>query len=779
MLEEKNWNKALEGRIMDEWRRKSYEFTKDGRKVFSIDTPPPYVNTPIHIGHATTYTLMDMFARFHRMIGDSVIFPLGLDRNGLPIEMAAEKKFGKPMHSVSREEFIGLCRKVLEESSAESIDSFRRLGISFNSWETGKEIGKMYHTDSDDYRQLTQETFIDLWKDGMIYEGSYYTNFDTKLRTTVADAEIIYEDVPTFFNDIIFTVAETGEKLVIGTTRPELLASCAMVIYNPEDKRYRHLKGKTAITPVYDKQVPIVAHTQADMEKGTGLVMMCSFGDTADIRFFRELKITPVISINYDGRMNENAGFLKGLKIEEARKAIIEKLKESGMLVKQAKIMHRTPLCERSKHPIEFIATRELYLKQTEIKEKIRETSSKMRFYSEKSRQMLLDWIDTISIDWPITRKRYYATEVPMWHCRKCGSQFVPEKGRYYRPWKEACPVKCNCGAEYEGDERVFDTWFDSSISPLYIMKWNRDDEFFWDNFPCTLRPQGKEIIRTWLYYTILKCYLLTKKPAFKDVFIHYHITDNSGKKMSKSIGNVIDPHKILEKYGAEPFRLWTATEGDLSKGDLKCSFDRIDGAVKTLTKLWNVARFVTSFGKAEMPEKLEEADKWIISEVDMLIETAEKYYMEYNFHEPAIQLKSFLWETFASHYIEMVKNRAYKGDASALYTLNYCLEAILKLMSPIIPFVTYAIYKDMTGNDIHDESFPKKHGTGGAKFTTAEIISINSAIWKIKKDSSKSLKEPVSSVTITGNMTGVEADLISMHNIQNIMTGKEVKIEL
>ena len=427
-IKEKNWSKDFEKTIYESWKKSDvYKFKKKG-KVFSIDTPPPYVNTPIHIGHAFTYTLMDMFARFHRMKGESVLFPLGLDRNGLPIEMAAEKKFKISIVHTPREKFIEHCKKLLEESSSESIDSFLKLGISFNSWEKGNDVGDMYFTDSPEYRTLTQATFINLWNKGLIYEDERINNYCPGCRTTIADAEIEYTDLPSTFNNIIFTVKETGEKIIIGTTRPELICTCGMVIFNPDDQRYKYLDGKTAITPLFGKEVPIRSHPYAEMEKGTGLMMMCSMGDQTDIRFFREMKLDPVIAIDENGHMNKNAGFITGLSVKDAREAVINELKGKELLVRQKQLEHRTPICERSKHPVEFISMPEFYLKQVEFKKEMRRIAEEMSFHAPHSRQILLDWIDSITIDWPISRRRFYATEIPIWYC-KCGEIMLAEKG--------------------------------------------------------------------------------------------------------------------------------------------------------------------------------------------------------------------------------------------------------------------------------------------------------------------------------------------------------------
>jgi valyl-tRNA synthetase len=794
-IREKRWDKKFEKPIYELWKEKKvYAFDKKSEKpIFSIDTPPPYVNTPVHVGHATTYVLMDMFARFRRMTGWNVLFPLGLDRNGLPIEMAAEKKFKVKLTKLPREKALQLCESILQESSMASTETFLRSGISFNKWELGKEIGDVYYTDSPEYRSLTQETFIDLWTKGLIYEDSRITNFCPVCQTTIADAEVEYADLPAVFNDVVFTVKETGEKIIIGTTRPELICTCGMVIYNPADKRYKHLEGKTAVTPVFEKEVPIKAHPMAEMEKGTGLVMMCSAGDLSDIRFFREMKLKPVIAINKDGTMNGHAGFLKGLPVEEARKKMVEELKKRGLLVKQTKTIHRTPICERSKDPIEFIAMPEFYLKQMEFKPKMRLFAKQINFFAPKSRQILLDWIDSVSIDWPVSRRRYYATEIPLWYCKKCGEAIVPPKGRYYRPWKEKPPVKkCpECGSgEFRGEDRVFDTWFDSSISPLYILKYSRDNEFFERAFPCTLRPSGKEIIRNWGYYTILRCYQLTGRRIFRDYWVNYHVVDEKGKKMSKSLGNVIDPKDILDRFGAEPFRLWAAVEGNLTQTDFRCSFERIEGEAKFLTKLWNVARFISQFEGAGKPKRLDEADKLILKELNKLVKYTRNCYEKYDFHNPTIRIRNFIWELFASHYLELVKTRAYNHEGkftgeeqkSAVYTLNLVLETVLKLLAPVLPFITYKIYMELKGKDIHFEGFPgadKDVSKLKVSFSAEELMGLNSSIWKAKKDKGVSLRSEVKRAVVPDKFKSIGKDLRAAHNIKELEFGEELKVEI
>jgi len=791
---DKRWNKEFEEPIRRAWRaKKVFRFNQKTRKpIFSVDTPPPYVDAPIHIGQAVTYTIMDFIARFKRMKGFEVLFPLGLDRNGLPIEVAVEKKFKVSLQDTPREKFISLCKKLLEQSSTESLDSFYKLGHSYTSWKYGEEIGELYYTDSESYRRLTQETFIDLWKRGMIYKAKRVSNYCTGCRTTIADAEIVYKDMPADFVHVKWKVRETGETIIIATTRPELICTCAMLIYNPKDGRYKRLKGMHAVLPIYEKEIPIMPHPSAKIETGSGLAMMCSFGDYTDVRFFREMKLKARVAINQDGTMNEHAGFLQGLSVEDARKKMTELLRSQGLIEKEQRVMHRTPICERSKDPIEFVSISEYYLKQLDMKKNVRRVSDRIKFFSKRSKQILFDWIDTLSMDWAVSRRRYYATEIPLWYCKKCEEVILPPKGRYYQPWREKPPIKkCpKCGGrDFVGEERVFDTWFDSSISPLYVLGYGRRNGFFKKSLPCSLRPQGKEIVRTWLYYTLLRTYQLTKRPIFENVWIHYHVLDEKGNKMSKSLGNVIDPLDVVKRFGAEPLRIWCALEGNITISDIRCSYERIEGSSKFLTKLWNIARFISTFpNRGKNKPKLLETDRWILKEINRIVKETGECYENFDFHRPVSELKHFIWETFASHYLELVKPRAYNQDrrftkseqAAAIRTLNEVLEKILLLLAPITPFITRKLYKDLFGKIVEEQRFPKpeKH-MARIGFKTEELLELNSRIWKAKKDKGLSLKAKIKKATLPRKFRKIEKDLVDAHNIEKLEYGDKLKIRL
>ncbi|OIO42117.1 valine--tRNA ligase [Candidatus Pacearchaeota archaeon CG10_big_fil_rev_8_21_14_0_10_31_9] len=784
----KSWTPEVETKITSEWKDKELFLIseKSSKKIYSIDTPPPYVNSPIHIAQATTYCYMDFFARYKRMKGFAVLFPLGLDRNGLPIEMATEKKFDVSPFKIGRDKFIEYCEKLINEGSTGTTESFEKLGISFTSYKEGKHIGAVYKTDSPEYRALTQATFIELYKKSLVYEDARINNWDPKLQTTIADSEIEYKDIPSTFNYVKWKVKETEEEIIIATTRPELICTCGMVIFNPEDKRYKHLEGKHATSPIFDKIIPIKSHPLADPNKGSGIVMMCSAGDLSDIQFFREQKLKPIIAINQNGTMNAHAGVFEGLPVKKAREKIIELLKEKKIITKQENISHRTPISERSKAEIEFIEMPEFYIKQLEFKKDIKNITKKIKFYPKESIKILNDWIDSISIDWPISRRRFYATPIPLWHCEDENLIALPPAGEYYIPWKQSPPKESEVykngkkigkindfkNKKWVGEERVFDTWMDSSISELYILKYGSNKEFFKKAYPASLRPQGKEIVRTWLYYTLLRGFLETGKSCFEDVWIHQHLTDEKGKKMAKSEGNVIDPKEIIKQYGAEAMRIWAATEGDLSKQDLKVSKERIRGETKTINKVLNISRFILQFQKPKL-KKLTKLDQLFIDYIEDLTKKSDTSYSNYDFFHPATELRNFIWEIFASHYIEIVKNRAYNQENtfgkeesdSAKYTLHFLLERFLILMYPIIPQVTTIIGKEKN-LDLLKIEFPKaKLGKSNLKLIE-KIIDFNSSIWKAKKEKGISLREPIEGIKIPKELKDFEKDLKACHKI-------------
>jgi len=760
------WDTKFERELFDRWSRESiYRFELgSGKEIFSIDTPPVYPSGTWHIGAVAHYAEIDMIARTQRMRGYEVLFPFCLDRNGINIELVVEKKFKKHLKEFERQEFIDLCKTEIDKISKDIIHLAKIIGMSteFNDPEI------YYETDSPNYRRITQATFIEAWNRGYVYEDFRPSYYCPDCGTTIAEAEIFYEEKPTTLNDVKFIVDETGEELIIATTRPELLCACRAILYHPDDERYKRLEGKHAKIPLYDRSVEIMAHSAAQMEFGTGIMMICSYGDQTDIQLFRELALEPISAIDEKARMTEVAGKYRGMKVKEARGAIIDDMKAACLLSKQMTISHRTPICERSKTPIEFIPMKEWYLRQLKFLDNVRGAADEMSFHPARHKQILLDWIESVTIDWPISRRRYYHTEIPIWYCKSCGKAHVPPPGKYYRPWKEKPPFdKCECGGrEFVGEDRVFDTWMDSSISALYVCGHIRNDALFAKAFPCSMRPQGRDIVRTWLYYTTLRIGQLLESKPFRDVWITGMGLDQYGKKMSKSKGNVVDPNDILRKYGAEAFRFWAASEVNVGE-DYRISEDRISGNSKFLTKLWNVARFISMFEVKEECRNLAESDRWILSELNALTGACNAGYDDFNFFVPANKVRDFVWNIFAPHYIEMVKHRAYKGDANALFTLHRVLRDVLRLLAPICPFITDMIFTEVYGSSVHREALPKPVEEWNMDYAPTEaIIAFNSQIWKQKKEGGLSLNSETKA-EVPAELEPFKDDLKAMHRLQ------------
>ncbi len=777
----KRWDPNLEVEVAKWWEGEDWwRFKLDNRPVFVIDTPPPYPAPIWHIGAAASYAMHDMIARAFRMKGYSVLYPIGFDRNGMPVEWYVEKYLGIRPQDVGREKFIEVCSKALDEFVEKMKKVMKRFLLS-------GDFENVYFTDSPDYRAFTQATFIEVWKKGLVYEAERPNNWCPRCRTTIADAEVEYKDMPGILAYIKFKVVETGEDLIIATTRPELLCACKAILVHPDDERYKHLHGKHAEVPIYGRVIPIIPHKIVDPKFGTGAMMVCSFGDIRDVQIFRELGLKPERAIDENGKMTECAGPIKGLKVQEAKKKIVEILKENGYLVKVENIVHKVPVHERCETPIEIIPMKEYYLKQVEFKDVMKRLAEELRWHPPKYKQNLLLWIESVTTDWPISRRRYYATEIPVWTCKKCGYKYVPPPGRYYRPWKESPPIeRCpKCGAnEWEGETRVFDTWMDSSVSVLYVTKYMRDDKFWKKTFleGRRLRPQGYDIIRTWLYYSLLRVYQLTNNRAFDDVFIHGMGLDEKGRKMSKRYGNVILPETLFEKYGAEAIRFWIAMEVKVGE-NYRVNEAKIKAARGFLTKLVNIARFVSAFPYVE-EAKLTNTDRWILAELYSFVELAKRAYEDMDIHKVAEEALHFLWDKFASHYIELVKKRARMNGFSeeeakaAWFTLHQVLKNSLLVLAPIIPAVTDYLWRELYSKEsIHAQRFPelpKEWDAEELRRAGEKLMEFNSKVWKVKKEVLKRrLSEEITVDELRehgidlSEVKGFERDVVACHNIK------------
>jgi len=780
-IEAKRWTPTRERELLGAWESQGiYRFDKDsGKPIFSIDTPPPYASGKWGVAQAGHYALIDVIARFFRMRGHEVLFAFGVDRNGLPVEVQVEKAHHITVQGTPRDTFLALCKAFVDAAEADLLKISRWMGMSCN-------LRGYYQTDSAEYRSVTQASFIELWRRGLVYEDERPTNWCPVCGTAIADAETEYKELVTDLVYVKFRVKETGQEIPVATTRPELLCACAMVLFNPQDDRYQSLEGLTAITPLYEREVPIRAHPYARPEFGTGLVMMCSFGDYSDVRLFRELDLEPVTAIGTDGRMLAPAGPYAGLPIDEARRRIVEDLSRQGLVSRQERIAHRTPVCWRSGNPVEFVSVREYYLKQVDFLPELRKLVDTIAFHPPQHKQILLNWIDNVSTDWPITRRRFYGTEVPLWYCKKCGRPFLPPEGRYYQPWREPPPDGiCACGStEFVGEERTFDTWMDSSISQLFILGYRRNLELFERAFPCSLRPQGYEIVRTWLYYSLLRTYQLLGKPAFARVRISGMGLDEKGEAMHKSRGNIIDVEPVLAKYGADAFRFWAASEARLGS-DYRFSEKHVETGALFVTKLWNISRFISAFPNMTEGYELTPLDRLILGELNNLTRRCSEEYDALDPYVPSNAVRTFAWNLFADHYVEAVKPRAYNKDGrfpetlqrGAWYALHTCLENTLRLLAPICPFVTDAIWLELYGKrSIHLEAFPKPKAEWESDLAARkeEFSAFNAAVWKLKKLRGVPLNQglPVD-LYAPASLEPFREDLLAMHQVHSITFGE------
>ena len=674
-----------------EWEIHRFD-PKSKKEVFSIDNPPRYASGALHLGHAYGYTVIDFAARYKRLKGFNVFFPLCFDVNGMPVEVRVEKVKGIKASEVPRQEFIKMCSEFAEAHIGEMTKQFEIIGESMDPT-------IYYQTDAEYYRRLTQISFIRMFKKGLVYKGHFPVNWCTRCGTALADAEVNYESRTTRLNYIVFKEASGGEEVQIATTRPELLCTCLLVAVNPDDKSKSHLIGKELIAPVYNRKVKVVADPKVFPGFGTGVAMICSIGDKDDLEWIMKYGLPLEKGIDETGRMTELAGKYAGMTAVDARRAIIEDMKESGLLIKQEPIDQNVGTCWRCSTPIEFLKVPQWFIKSVEFKDRVLKMVDEVVWKPEFMKIRIKDWINSLAWDWVVSRQRYFATAIPLWECADCGNVLLAEEGECYvdptarAPRREKCEV---CGGRYIGSKDVFDTWMDSSISPLYNSFWIRDEKLFERLYPMTLRPQSHDIIRTWAYYTILREMLLTGVKPWSEVMIHGFVMAPDGRPMHASSGNIIDPMPLLDKYGGDAMRYYASTcalgmdhafkEQELVRGN------------RLATKTWNVMRLVAAACKEKpsRPKKMHPVDGWILSRFGGLVETVEKYNEEYQFDRSMASIQDFLWHEFADHYVELVKHRAYSdADEGARYALYTVGLGLLKMISVFLPHVAEDAYQD------------------------------------------------------------------------------------
>jgi len=761
--------KAFEKKWQKKWQEmKIYHFDFNSKKKpYSIDVPPRYASGPLHAGHAVHYTHIDFAARYKRMRGYEVFFPLCFDVNGIPIEERVERQLGITRKDIDRHKFTKLCSEFANKNIKTMTDQFLLLGESMDPT-------VYYQTDAEYYRRITQISFIELYNKGLIYKGKFPVNWCPRCMTAMADAEVTYTDRKTKLNTIKFYFKdkqpeqllkyhsigkdEKGVYAEIATTRPEMLPSCQIVAVHPTDERAPWLVDQTLIVPLFNKEVKIVEDDAVDPDFGSGIVMICTVGDKEDLNWVFKYKLPIEMSIDEEGRMTDICGKYKGMKIVDARKAVINDLKNENILIKQEPLDQSVGSCWRCKTPVEFINAEQWFLKTTDFKKMVLEKSDEMNWYPEFMKIRLEDWVNSLEWDWVISRQRYFATPIPLWECEKCGEVVLARKEDCYvdptidKPPVDKCP---KCGGKLIGNEDVFDTWMDSSISPLYNTFWNRDDKRFKKLYPMSLRPQAHDIIRTWAFYTILRCSLITGEKPFENMMMGGFILSEDGTPMHASLGNVIDPIEVIKKYGADAFRSYAASCA-LGVDNPFRTKDVVRG-VKLLRKIWNVQQFIANVIKDERPKKVEliDIDKWILTKYSKLIKKCTKQMDEFDYSQTMKDVEYFLWHELADHYIEMIKSSIYekKNIDSIKYTLYTLGIGTLKLFAPFFPHITEELYQNHYAQfegdkSIHISSWPEPLLIDDEKEKAGEFVkNYISQVRSWKSEQGIPLNAPVESI--------------------------------
>lgn len=799
--------------------------------LFSVDTPPPTASGSLHIGHVFSYTHTDVIARFKRMNGHFVFYPMGWDDNGLPTERRVQNYFGvrcdpglpydpdftPPFEGgdnksskaadqvpISRRNFIELCEKLTVEDEKQFEDLWRRLGLSVDWSQTYRTIGK-------EALFTSQHAFLRNIERGEAYQDLAPTLWDVTFRTAVAQAELEDREQPGAYHRLIF-IRPDGESVEIDTTRPELLPACVALVAHPSDERYQKLFGTTVRTPLFDVEVPVVSHHLAQPDKGTGIAMICTFGDVTDVVWWRELSLPNRAVIGFDGRfitetpeaITSHAGQsayaeLAGKTVFSAKSRVVEMLKDQGLMVGDAQpITHPVKFFEKGDKPLEIVSTRQWYIrngaKDSLLREKLLSHGRALAWHPEFMRVRYENWVEGLTGDWLVSRQRFFGVPIPVWY--PIDSDGDIDYAHPLLPAREQLPIDPTSDTPHGFDESqrgqpggfvgevdILDTWATSSLTPQLAGGWERDPELFELVFPYTLRPQGQDIIRTWLFSTLLRSELEHGELPWSDAALSGFIVDPDRKKMSKSKGNVVTPSALLEQHGSDAVRYWAAS----SRLGSDAAFNEQDPTSikigrRLAIKLLNAAKFAYSFGGAggALNEVTENIDRSMLQTLSAVVDQATASLNDFD-HARALEVtESFFW-TFCDDYLELVKERAHAGgDAasrSAAVALHLALDVLVRLFAPFMPFATEEVWSWTNSSSVHLTAWPDSGAL--AEVGDARLLEVASAVLtgvrRAKTDAKASQRTPVvhavlavpeSAVEYTNDIT---KDLISLARIENL----------
>ncbi|MHC1626236.1 MAG: valine--tRNA ligase [Methanoculleaceae archaeon] len=725
------------------WNESDFAFDPgSSRPPFIIDTPPPYPTGDFHIGNALNWCYIDFIARYKRMRGYNVMFPQGWDCHGLPTEVKVEEIHAITKNDLPRDEFRRLCRELTMENIRKMRETMHRLGFSVD-W------SNEYITMEPEYYRKTQLSFLRMYRRGDIYQSDHPVNFCTRCETAIAFAEVVYEPRTTILTYFDFDGVE------IATTRPELLAACVAVAVHPEDDRYRDLVGKTLCVPLFGHGVPVIEDEAVDPEFGSGVVMICTFGDRQDVTWWKKHNLELRRALDMKGRMTEIAGRYAGMTVQECREAILADMEEMGLIHRQEEIEQRVGLCWRCKTPIEILSERQWFVRIH--RDDILRAAREIEWIPAHMRARLENWTEQLEWDWCISRQRLFATPIPVWFCKNCGEVILPEEDELpVDPIATAPSSPCpRCGGtSFEGESDVLDTWMDSSISVLHVTGW--DGSSIPELFPAQLRPQGHDIIRTWAFYTILRSLSLTGMRPWDEILINGMVLGEDGFKMSKSRNNIISPEEVIEKYGSDALRQWAAL-GAATGSDIVFNWKDIIAASRFQTKLWNIVRFVLTHldGSSGSVPVTELADRWLLHRLTEMLRDLTAAMENYHFDRALRSIREFAWGTLADDYIELVKGRLYSGSPereSACSALKTTIDLLCRVLAPFIPHFAEECYHHLHGGSrsVHTQSWPVLEADDPEAARKGDLlVRVVSEIRRYKHDRGMALNAPLGRVTV------------------------------
>ena len=790
---------GLEATWMTRWDDAgTYQFDRGAQRasVYSIDTPPPTVSGALHIGHVFSYTHTDVVARYWRMRGKDVFYPMGWDDNGLPTERRVENFFGvrcdpslpydpgfeapegpaKEKRSISRKNFVELCHRLtaIDEEAFKGI--FRRLGVSID-WSLE------YTTISTHAQAVSQRGFLELLDAGEVYSTTAPTLWDVDFRTAVSQAELEDRERPGHYHRIAFARADGDGALEVETTRPELLASCVALVAHPDDERFQPLFGGHVVTPLFGVEVPILAHELADPGKGSGMAMVCTFGDLTDVTWWRELSLPTRALIGRDGRFlpcvfgegdfisrdapaaNALYATLEGRSVNQVRTAMVEALRDSSALIGEPRaITHPVKFYEKGERPLEIVTSRQWFVATLQLRDELLARGEEIDWHPDFMRHRYRSWVEGLNVDWSISRQRFFGVPFPLWY--PIDERGVVDVDAPLRPALDRLPVdpssdappgyveaQRNLPGGFAGDPDVMDTWATSSLTPEIAGGWGSD--LFDRVYPMDLRPQGHDIIRTWLFSTVVRSHLHHSSVAWRHAVISGWILDPDRKKMSKSVGNVVTPLPLLEQHGADAVRYWAAsgrpgTDTAIDEAQMKVGR-------RLAIKVLNASKFVLGRLDGATPDAAqvtEALDRDLLALLGVLVTEATVAFDAYDYTRALERTESFFW-SFCDNYLELVKIRAYGDDAdpatrSARAALATALSVIQRLFAPFLPFVTEEVWRWWHDDSVHRSSWPRVEelALGGSVATAGSlyrpICDVLEAVRREKSAAQVSQRAPV-----------------------------------